>query len=1135
MKRFLALASLVLGLASCQKDTAGFDVTVGGEQEVMVNVSLAEATRATSADSGIQNVNNSVYDLRYILEVYDTNGNEFVYRDVKTVETDVKSVSFPVRLIPERNYNFVVWADFVTNNSTDDLYYTTTNGLDEVAIITAKWVQMDEARDAYTGQANVTGYNSGKSINIPLTRPFGKLRVVTTDIDALKKLNGTPMPKAITVAYTNEVYTAFNALVQSPNTEVSKSYTYDLVNVYGEDWVSSDSRTLFTDYIFGTESGSIQFTMNVTMTNDNVVSNNFNTEIPVKRNYLTTIKGNILTDGNDIKVDVTDDFENAGGTNPDYDYSTISSDAEFLAALNAGGKFVVISDIHIKSNNITPGLLSTRAGEATGKVSTINLNGYTITVTNKTTAPFATVAAGNTLFLEGGNIVLAEDSTASFIKNEGNVVLSNGTLENESNHNTAAVVEGKVIVEENATVNDNNTTEVTNSNWLTDVLTNGGTYVFTADMTIEKSPMKVTVANAPVIIDGNGYTLTCKNSERAIEIPSEATNVNVTIKNLNLAIEGYCQRGINFNVTGGALTIDNVKISENGSVATYALNLPGSSDNAKVTIKDSYLRGNIALNVWGENMIINATNTELVSYDGTEVENYTAISLNNDGSTCANGTIVNVEGGKIVALDEKGELSYAVRNSTMTGDVTISASTEVVGTVANPVAVVLYEGYNEFYSCNTLQNAIDKAIETKGSVKLVKDITLEESVSIPAEKSVVIDLNGKTITGTMVKPNHVVMNYGTLTIKNGTISSTAGNGGSALCNKGTLTVENATINGSSICENNSWPSYPINNYGTMTVTNSTINGYHGAIACNDAGTTTVNNCTIIKNYLNLSSHVFYINHADAKVVVNGGTYTHKGKDGSLAYVNMGEITVNDGTFNAEGGGYGIASLTNGKVTIKGGTFNAGLLNWGGSIVITGGTFKTDPTAYLAEGYYATETNGVWVVAKQDWKDYVKKLNAGHNKNSSISVSTGADFLPIVAVNPTIYGYSVFENDTRITDKVIFRFRDVKEEDIDENSYKVSFNLAVLDENGNELEIKDGRMNPYDTSDPREHLNVYMNLIEVPADYAISQVKVGDTVLTLTQNASGNCATGEYWIGSDAKDLYFQSMTAGLIEVTVSKM
>ena len=67
------------------------------------------------------------------------------------------------------------------------------------------------------------------------------------------------------------------------------------------------------------------------------------------------------------------------------------------------------------------------------------------------------------------------------------------------------------------------------------------------------------------------------------------------------------------------------------------------------------------------------------------------------------------------------------------------------------------------------------------------------------------------------------------------------------------------------------------------------------------------------------------------MIVNGGTYTHKGFDGSLAYVNKGTLTVNAGTFNVENGGYGFAALAGGKIIINGGTINANPINWGGVI------------------------------------------------------------------------------------------------------------------------------------------------------------------------------------------------------------
>ncbi len=991
------MMALVLGVVSCQTEPEGFDVIVGGEQEAVINVSLAEATR-TSADSGIVNVDNNVYDLRYILEVYDTAGNTFVYRDVQTVATNVKTVSFPVRLIPEREYNFVVWADFVTNDSENDRYYTTTNGLDEVSIIPSMWVQMDEARDAYTGHETVTGYNSGKSINITLTRPFGKLRVITTDIDALNELSGKPMPESIEVTYSNKVYTAFNALIQKPipESESSKSYAYVLNNVYGEDW-TTENRTLFTDYIFGTASGSIQFTMDVKMTNDNVVSNNFNTEIPVKRNYLTTITGDILTDGNNIKVDVSDDFENAGGTDPDYEHSTISSDAEFLAALNADGKFIVISDLHIKDNVITPGLLSTRAGEATGNVSTINLNGYTITVENKTDVALATVNAGNTLFLEsgrgGGKIVLAEGSKASFIENNGNVILTSGEIKNESTE--APVVAGTIVVNNGAVLNDDEVAEANiitvsekNDGWLANVLENGGTYVFTADMRADQ--IKIT-ATAPVVLDGNGYTFTYTGTDRAIEIPSNATEADVTIKNLNIAFgASYCQRGINFNVTNGTLTIDNVKVSsENGGYATYAINLPGSSDNSTVTINNSYLRGNIALNVWGENMTINATNTEFVSADDAEVENYAAISVNNDGAgNCAEGTIVDITGGRIVALDEDGNNSYAVRNSTMTGVVDISESTEVIGTISNPVVAVIYEGYNEFYTFLTLQEAIDKVCEdNNGSVRLIKDIELSETATIPAEETIVIDLNGHKITtpwedetaqkhyyafenhGTFTiqdsKGNGEIIargifNYGTMTLKSGKINACDGNGGYGVRN-----YEGAEfiMNGGSIITSLEDGDTPGNGYdacpvrvdegATATFNGGIINNISNfTVAIDNYGTTTINDGTFTTIHTTIAN--------SNTMTINGGSFTCNGLEGVTAHAFWaaeGTATINGGTFDGKDNynGFNVDASKGAVVNIKGGEFlpvHSGSLYGEGTIIVTGGEFFDNPSKRVAEGYAA---------------------------------------------------------------------------------------------------------------------------------------------------------------------------------------
>ena len=178
----------------------------------------------------------------------------------------------------------------------------------------------------------------------------------------------------------------------------------------------------------------------------------------------------------------------------------------------------------------------------------------------------------------------------------------------------------------------------------------------------------------------------------------------------------------------------------------------------------------------------------------------------------------------------------------------------------------------------------------------------------------------------------------------------------------------------------------------------------------------------------------------------------------------------------------------------------------------------------------TKSFSPFEITYTNYKDYTKKLNRGHNENSSISVSTGSDFLPIVAVMPTIKGYSVFDGDTRITDAVVFRYSDVKKEAIDENSYKVSLDLAVLDSNGKDLVLKPNS----NSNGKNEYLNVFLNLIELPEGYSIADVKVNGVSFTLTQNAGGDPFTGEYWIGSDGNDVYLQSMEAGLIEIIVTK-
>ena len=211
-------------------------------------------------------------------------------------------------------------------------------------------------------------------------------------------------------------------------------------------------------------------------------------------------------------------------------------------------------------------------------------------------------------------------------------------------------------------------------------------------------------------------------------------------------------------------------------------------------------------------------------------------------------------------------------------------------------------------------------------------------------QTVVLDLNEKTITGTMHKSvGAVIKNNGTLTIMNGTISSTADNGGSAIQNKGTLTVEDATLNGAPNA-NGSWPSYTVNNTGILTINDSKITSYHGAVASYEAGAVvTLNDSEIdMAGIPGFTSHGIYT-YDSGKVVVNGGTYANNATDQT-----------------ASG-----ASVINGAVEVNAGTFSGRIENYYGTPVLKGGTYSVKPNdKFIAKGYKAVQDGEFWKVVAE---------------------------------------------------------------------------------------------------------------------------------------------------------------------------
>ncbi len=299
--------------------------------------------------------------------------------------------------------------------------------------------------------------------------------------------------------------------------------------------------------------------------------------------------------------------------------------------------------------------------------------------------------------------------------------------------------------------------------------------------TLTRAANDETVIAKSFVLDGNGKTLTYTGSGRVIDIVSVVENEtikNVTIKNVTInCTASYVERGINYNANG-RLHLEGVKFA--GTAPTYAVNFPGKADNSYVTINDCELTGSIALNVWGANMRIDVENSVLTSVDNTTAEGYSAIKLNNDGSTVANGTVISIKNSRVIATDEKGEPASALYNASDSGKIVVDDATEVVGSRDVQVAMVYYASNpTQFYGCTTLAGAIDKYNETDATgIRLTRDIELDAPIVIAKGSNVVIDLNGHNITGTSTSEGSVelfIVNGNLNVIGEGTISLTGDN------------------------------------------------------------------------------------------------------------------------------------------------------------------------------------------------------------------------------------------------------------------------------------------------------------------------------------------------------------------------
>lgn len=238
---------------------------------------------------------------------------------------------------------------------------------------------------------------------------------------------------------------------------------------------------------------------------------------------------------------------------------------------------------------------------------------------------------------------------------------------------------------------------------------------------------------------------------------------------------------------------------------------------------------------------------------------------------------------------------------------------------------------------------------TEGGQGIIKDMNLTDvHEELAEDKSLALNTNNSTISGNGT--DYVFVNYGDLEVTgDGTIVN---NMKGSIENWGKLYVNNLNID----VKGDKYGFHV--KAGEAELNDLVLNAERGGVNI-QGGKVTINSGSykfsgyydnVNKKWINGQS--VYAVGEDVEVVINGGDFRFTGGKGGnqriLVAQNGAKIIVNDGTF---GKGNSKAAAT-------------WLWEYGGDIIIYGGSFEFDPSACVAEGYQAVQgVDGWWTVSK----------------------------------------------------------------------------------------------------------------------------------------------------------------------------
>lgn len=675
-----------------------------------------------------------------------------------------------------------------------------------------------------------------------------------------------------------------------------------------------------------------------------------------------------LTDGVDVVINGV-----KAAKIGDVKYETLQA---AIDAVKANETIYVLGNIDLGTDE-----LSTYDVKTTVKNVTIDLGGYTVTSAGKYTVYLKV----NGWTIQNGTIQNTNASTTYgtlYVGGSSNsTTLKNLTVESKTNGVQFAIASSKNGIKASITVEDG-----------TKISGNYGVY-----MKGQPKPYGST-RDGQEILNVNG---------------GEITGTTAAIAVFGAA-KGNTKAGVIVNINGGKVYSDSYAIAGNGSsvLENTTINISGgkvfsNKDTAiyhpqagTVTISGGEVYGVTGgvqmcagtLNVTGGT--ISATGNGDVSGktgDGS-IPDGAAVSIVNRAypagaptMTISGGTFTSAAGvGAVQAYGWKNnsQQTWDKPNAAVSGGTFSSAVKEEYcatgyipkdngdGTYGVKEGVYVAKVDNVKYE--TLQAAINAA-KGGSTVRLLADVTLTETAVFPAGKKVDLNLMGHNITatGTALRIN------GTTDIQstggNGTIEST-GNVAVAVGNNAKVTVYSGTLKGREgavITGKSTGATIEIRYNATLIATDNAVIAGNGSQRDGKPNTILVKGSTFIggivtKGYIACGIYAPW----NDNVTVSGGTFNITNGAGIVA--RAGTVKVTGGTFNCTGTAEGYVGDSKNKVPCAALVFDKAAkypaLTESSQILVSGGSFSTDPAvngATLADGYVATQTDGMYKVAKAD--------------------------------------------------------------------------------------------------------------------------------------------------------------------------